>query len=135
MGWGLAMSGGLSGALMFALMGCADRPEVDQIAQHSMIGLPKKTILACMGQPARRDVVGSTQIWTYPVGEMRTNGEPWAIGLNMGAPPLGPSGPCDVKIVLTAAKVTQVTYTAASGGDLPLGQQCVFAVRNCAPAP
>ncbi|MBV8474724.1 MAG: hypothetical protein JO107_06565 [Hyphomicrobiales bacterium] len=118
---------------MLASSGCADRPESDQIAQHSMIGLPKRTILACMGEPTRRDVVGSTQIWTYPVGEMRTNGAPWAIGLNLGAPPFGPSGPCNVKVVLTNAKVTQVTYTAANGGDLPLGQQCVFAVRNCAP--
>jgi hypothetical protein len=127
--WTRAMSGML---LLAVLSGCSYRPESDQIAQHSLIGLEKKKILACMGQPVRRDVVGSTQIWTYPSGMMRTNGAPWAVGLNLGAPPFGPSGSCDVKFVFTRAHVTQVTYTAAGGGDLPLGQQCVFAVDNCA---
>jgi hypothetical protein len=37
--------------LMFALAACEERPEVDQIAQQSMIGLAKKKILACMGAP------------------------------------------------------------------------------------
>ena len=120
-----------------SLAGCADWPESDQIAQHSMIGLSKKKILACMGRPARRDVVGSTQIWTYPTGQMRTNGAPWAVGLNLGAAPFGPSGSCDVKLVFTNSRVTQVTYAALGGGDrdLPLGQQCVFAVEACAPPP
>jgi hypothetical protein len=121
--------------LFVALAGCADWPESDQVAQHSMIGLSKKTILACMGKPAWRDVVGATQIWTYPAGTMRTVGPQWAVGLNLGAPPLGPSGACDVKLVFTNARVTQVTYAAVGGGDLPLGQQCVFAVENCLPPP
>ena len=132
MKWALAMVGVLAVA---SLAGCADWPESDQIAQHSMIGLSKKKILACMGRPVRRDVVGSTQIWTYPTGEMRTNGAPWAVGLNLGAAPFGPSGSCDVKLVFTNARVTQVTYTARGGGDLPLGQQCVFAVEACVPPP
>ena len=132
MKWALAMVGVLAVA---SLAGCADWPDSDQIAQHSMIGLSKKKILACMGRPVRRDVVGSTQIWTYPTGAMRTNGAPWAIGLNLGAPPFGPSGSCDVKLVFTNARVTQVTYTAPGGGDLPLGQQCVFAVEACGTTP
>ena len=115
--------------------GEASPPEVDQIAQQSMIGLAKKTILACMGAPAERVKIGSTEIWTYPFGYLWTEGPAWAIGLNLGAPPFGPSGPCDVKVVMTKARVSQVTYSRPDGGDLPLGQQCIFAVENCAPAP
>jgi len=122
--------------LALALAGCeSSPPEVDQIAQQSMIGLAKKTILACMGAPAKRVKIGSTDIWTYPFGYLRTEGPAWAIGLNLGAPPFGPSGPCDVKVVMTKARVSQVTYSRPDGGDLPLGQQCIFAVENCVPAP
>ena len=122
--------------LFLALTECeAGQPEVDQIAQQSMIGLAKKKILACMGAPAKRVRIGSTEIWTYPSGYLWTEGPAWAIGLNLGAPPFGPSGPCDVKVVMTNARVSQLTYSAADGGDLPLGQQCIFAVEECVRAP
>jgi hypothetical protein len=127
----LAVTGML--AAVFALTACERRPEVDQVAQRSMIGLSAKKILACMGEPVRRDIVASTQIWTYPVGHMETGGAIWAVGLNLGAPPLGPIGACDVKLVFTRGNVTQVTYAALSGGDLPLGQLCIFPVENCVP--
>ena len=120
--------------LLLALAGCEERPEVDQIAQQSMIGLSKKKILACMGAPARRLTIGSTEVWTYSSGYLRTEGPAWAIGLNLGAPPFGPSGPCNVKLVMTNSRVSQVTYSAADGGGLPPGQQCIFAVENCVTA-
>jgi len=122
--------------LALALAGCeSSPPEVDQVAQQSMIGLAKKNILACMGAPAKRAAIGSTEIWTYSSGVMQTEGPAWAIGLNLGAPPFGPSGPCDVKVVMTNARVSQVTYARPDGGDLPPGQQCIFAVENCVPPP
>jgi len=99
-----------------------------------MIGLSKKKILACMGAPARRLTIGSTEVWTYSSGYLRTEGPAWAIGLNLGAPPFGPSGPCNVKLVMTNSRVSQVTYSAADGGGLPPGQQCIFAVENCVTA-
>lgn len=122
-------------ALSLAAAGCSDRPEADQIAQHSMIGLSKKTILACLGKPAWRDVVGSTQVWTYPIGALRSGGASWAVGLDLGATPIGPGGSCDVKLVFTNARVSQVTYAALGGGDAPLGQRCVFPVYDCVPSP
>jgi hypothetical protein len=100
-----------------------------------MIGLSKKMLLACMGAPAKRVTIGSTEIWTYPSGYLWTEGPAWAIGLNLGAPPFGTRGPCDVKVVMTNSRVSQVTYSAADGGDLPLGQQCIFAVEECVRAP
>ena len=122
--------------LFLALTECeAGQPEVDQIAQQSMIGLAKKKILACMGAPAKRVRIGSTEIWTYPSGYLWTEGPAWAIGLNLGAPPFGPRGLCNVKVVTTNARVSQVIYSGPDGGDLPLGQQCIFAVENCVQAP
>lgn len=122
--------------LLLALAGCeASGSEVDQIAQQSMIGLSKKKVLACMGAPAKRVTTGSTEIWTYSSGYLRTEGPTWAIGLNLSAPPFGPSGPCNVSVAMTNSRVSQVTYSVPSGGGLPLGQQCIFAVENCVQAP
>ncbi len=118
--------------LCLALAGCeASGPEVDQIAQQSMIGLSKKKILACLGAPSKRVVIGSTEIWTYSSGYLWTEGPVWAIGLNLGAPPFGPGGPCNVSLVMTNAAVSQVTYSRPGGGYLPIGQQCIFAAESC----
>ncbi|MGD0186359.1 MAG: hypothetical protein ABSC25_14075 [Roseiarcus sp.] len=121
--------------LLLALTACdVSQPTVDQIAQQSMIGLSKKKIRVCMGAPAKRVVIGSTEIWTYSSGYLWTEGPAWAVGLNLGAPPFGPRGPCNVEVIMTNSRVSQVTYSAAGGGYLPLGQQCIFAVENCVKA-
>ena len=117
-----------------ALAGCAIRnPEVDQLAQRWMIGLSKKHILACMGEPARRRIIGSTQIWTYPVGATIVEGGLLAPGVNGMASGLGGDKDafCKVNIVMTNAKVSQVYYSAPNGRPLMLGEQCEFAVENC----
>ena len=73
-------------ALALALAACAEKPDVDQIAQMAMIGLAKRDILACLGEPARRRAVGEgTEIWTYPVGVTTTDTPPWGAGLNFAA--------------------------------------------------
>jgi hypothetical protein len=110
--------------------------ETDQVAQQSMIGLSKRDILACMGQPAQRVPAGqATEIWTYAGGTMRGYGPQWAIGLNTNLVPFAPGGSCDVVLVMTNARVSQVGYTAVDGGKFPLGQECIFSVERCAKAP
>jgi hypothetical protein len=117
--------------LALALAACAERPEVDQIAQQDMIGLSKRDILACMGAPAQRHALGEgTEIWTYSVGTTTTDSPPWAAGLNFSALP--PPAPCDVRIVMTNAHVSQVGYEMPDGRALPSGRQCTFAVEACA---
>jgi hypothetical protein len=114
-----------------SLIACAERPEVDQIAQQSMIGLTKRDILACMGEPTRRGALDDgTEIWTYAIGVTTTDSPPWARGLNFSA--LAPSAPCDVRLVMTNARVSQVGYLMPDGWGLPSGQQCSFAVQECA---
>jgi hypothetical protein len=110
-----------------------ERPEIDQIAQRGMIGLSKKHILACMGRPAHRVSIGSTDVWTYPVGQVDVEGGPLASGVNGMASGLG--GPadatCSVEIVMTNGAVSQVAYSAPDGGPLMLGERCLFAASAC----
>ena len=110
--------------------------EVDQVAQQSMIGLSKRDILACMGEPAQRARAGDrSEIWTYVGGRMRGYGPQWAIGLNTNLIPFTSGGSCDVVLVMTNARVSQVGYTAVDGLSLPLGQECLFPVERCVKAP
>jgi hypothetical protein len=105
--------------------------EVDQIAQETMVGLWKRDILACMGEPlGRRALDDRTEIWTYAVGTTTSMTPIWALGLNFSAwtPPLL----CDVRVVMTNAKVSQVGYGMPDGRALPTGLQCSFAVQPCA---
>jgi hypothetical protein len=114
-----------------ALASCAERPDVDQIAQEAMIGLSKRDVLACVGEPAGRRALGEgTEIWTYAIGYTTTDAPPWAAGLdfNLSAKP----APCEVKVVMTNARVSQVAYVLPDGRALPSGLQCTFAVRPCA---
>jgi hypothetical protein len=124
--------------VFFALAGCVGQgPEVDQIAQRKMIGLFKGKILACLGIPAKRVSIGSTDIWTYPIGDLHVESPFPAPAPDMAAlasPGAGVSG-CNVNVVMTNSVVSQVVYHSADGGPLPLGRQCLFAVRNCTEPP
>ncbi len=121
----------LAPLLVLTMSACAERPEVDQIAQQDMIGLSKRDILACMGAPAQRHALGEgTEIWTYAVGTTTTDSPPWAAGLNFSALP--PPAPCDVRVIMTNARVSQVGYEMPDGRALPSGRQCTFAVEACA---
>jgi hypothetical protein len=123
---------------LFGLTGSAAawEPDVDQIAQRKMIGLAKKKILACLGEPDKRVRIGSTDIWTYRNGEARIESPFFAPVLSMSATApavLGQS--CNVNVIMTNGAVSQVAYAGANGGLLPLGEQCIFAVTNCTTPP
>ncbi|HXE25226.1 MAG TPA: hypothetical protein VN637_10090 [Roseiarcus sp.] len=118
------------------LLGGCQPLEVDQVAQASMIGLSKRDILACLGEPTQRVPAGqATEIWTYAGGRMRGYGPQWALLLNTNVAPFTTGGSCDVVLVMTNAHVSQVGYTAVDGNGLPLGQECLFPVGACVKAP
>ena len=126
---------GVALVVVLALSGCQPL-EVDQVAQQSMIGLSKRDILACFGQPAQRVPSGQgTEIWTYVGGQMRGYGPQWALLLNTNLVPFTPAGSCDVVLIMTNARVSEVGYTAVDGGGLPLGRECVFPVERCVKTP
>lgn len=115
------------------LSGCQPL-EVDQVAQQSMIGLKARDIRACLGPPADRAPAGqATEIWTYPGGRLRAYGPQWAFPLNTNL--FGGFGTCEVRLVMTNARVSQVGYAGADGHALPLGQECLFSVERCVKAP
>ena len=123
--------------LIAALMASGCQPlEVNQVAQQSMIGLKERDIRACLGPPQNRAPAGqATEIWTYANGETRGYGPQWALLINTNLPPFAGPGPCQVRFVMTAGKVSQVSYAAADGEALPLGQECLFPVEACVKAP
>ncbi len=125
---------GAAGLAALAIAGCAEAPETDPLAHHAMIGLNERTILACMGgapawvtRPAQ-----ATQIWTYRNGVTTTDSPPWAAGLNFAQ--FAPASACDVRIVMTNGRVSQVAYAMPDGRAMPSGRQCSFPVWTCAAA-
>ena len=66
---------------------------------------------------------------------MRGYGPQWAILLNTNLPPFGRAGTCEVTLVMTNGRVSQVGYAGADGEPLPLGQECLFPVEACVKAP
>ena len=123
--------------VLLALGGCQSEPlETDQVAQQSMIGLAKQDILACFGEPAQRVPSGqATEIWTYTGGRMRGYGPQWALLLNTNLVPFTPGGSCDVVLIMTNGRVSEVGYSAVDGSKLPLGRECLFSVERCVKAP
>ena len=100
-----------------------------------MIGLSKRHILACWGRPSWRAAAGqATEIWTYAGADMRGYGPRWAIPLNTNLPPFAWPGGCEVRLVMTDGRVSQVAYRATND-RLPLGQECLFPVEQCVGGP
>ena len=100
-------------------------PDLDQIAQSKMIGLGRHEIRECMGEPIRRRSVGATELWWFASGTVRIEGEGFAtFGYKRHAL-------CDVEIVLTKGKVSQITYTGPDLDPLDLGERCDFDVGRC----
>jgi len=114
-----------------ALGACAEAPETDPIAQTRMIGLSERAILACMGRPASRTAPAEAmEIWTYQSGVTTSDSPPWAAGTDFSL--LAPAAPCDVRIVMTNAHVSQVAYAMLDGRPPPSGRQCSFPIWTCA---
>jgi hypothetical protein len=84
-----------------------------------------------MGPPAGRVSVGSTDIWTYFSGSAQVEGFFLASGVNGMASWFGPDRFCNVKIIMTNSRVSQIGYAAPGGRPLPIGEHCDFAVENC----
>jgi hypothetical protein len=116
----------IAATLAFTVVGArAWNPDVDQIAQSRMIGLSRHEICACMGEPVRRRSVGATDIWWFTSGTVRIEGEGFAtFGYNRHSL-------CNVEIVLTQGRVSQVGYTGPDGDPLDLGERCDFDVERC----
>ncbi|RBP02830.1 hypothetical protein DFR50_14929 [Roseiarcus fermentans] len=117
-----------------ALPACTEAPQTDPTAQQSMIGLSGREVLACMGgRPSQvtRPAEG-TEIWSWPLGVTTTDSPPWSVGTNFSL--IARDAPCEVRLVMTNGRVSQVAYRLPDGRALPSGRQCSFPVWTCAAA-
>jgi hypothetical protein len=124
--------------VVFSLAGCAvQRAETARKAKVDMVGLPKERVLACMGVPQNQMTVGETEVWSYQSGNGEQIGSVFASGGNGFASGFGVSERrfCNVSIVMTKGAVSAVNYSGPTGGVLTAGEQCAFAVQNCAAPP
>jgi hypothetical protein len=135
--------------------GCAvQRAVVARGAQEKMVGLSREQVLACMGPPASKATEGSTEVWSYSSG----NDHVTAIGTGYaqtdgtftserrGGTFSGTGSStttslntvnatrrsCTVNVVLNEGMVSRLNYSGPTGGILTAGEQCAFAVENCA---
>src|SRR5690348_14531723 len=133
------------------LAGCAiERAQVAQDAQARMVGLTKEQVLSCMGPPAAKAAEGATEVWSYNSGNDHTqttvfgqsttnasatggrgfaSGTAYATGTGFG---VASRRYCTVNVVMAAGRVSRVNYSGPTGGLLSAGEQCAFAVQNCA---
>jgi len=105
-------------ALAALLCACSiQRAEDANKAKQSMVGMSKEQILQCMGPPANRASVGSTEVWSYNSGNghVDTFGEATATGGSGSATAFGSATSigrsCKVDVVMSADRVTALNYT------------------------
>lgn len=138
-------------ACLLTITGCAaERAIVASDAKSKMVGLSKEQVLACMGIPASKAMEGGTEVWGYnsggatqSVGVTTASGSATAMGTGRMVTASGSSTGigfgstqelyCVVSVVMVGGKVSQVNYSGPTGaGLLTGGEQCAYAVRNCA---
>jgi hypothetical protein len=137
-----------------ALGGCAvECAKVAQDAKAQMVGMTKEQVLACMGPPVARMAEASTEVWSYSSGgksitlastSSNTQGSAEATAIGNAAVATGRATTtgfgsavtmnryCTVNVVMTGNAVTAINYAGPTGGLLTAGEQCSYAVRNCA---
>jgi len=115
-------------ALALICGGCGEKPEVDQLAQASMINRPAKAVRACLGRPDAARAIGDTQLWTYFNGTIRSDAWPLS---PPGSPDFVRHSVCNVVVVLTEGRVSQVYYTGPADDPLGIGERCEFPVQAC----
>jgi len=107
-------------------------------AQSRMVGMTKEQILGCMGPPANTALVGTTEVWTYNSGNGRTDtagtasawgNYGWASGFGFSTTE---ARFCKVNVVMNFSRVSRINYTGPTGGLLTKGEQCAYAIENCA---
>jgi hypothetical protein len=141
----------LAAIVVVVAAGCAiQRAQVAGEAQNKMVGLTKEQVLACMGPPGSKAAEGATEVWSYGSGDGRSTSITQGSSITTGAITREPGGAdyrantmgsslaitrgrsCTINVVMTDGRVSRVNYAGATGGLLTSGEQCAFAVQNCA---
>jgi outer membrane protein assembly factor BamE (lipoprotein component of BamABCDE complex) len=130
---------------------CAvQRAVVANDAQSKMVGMSKEQVLGCMGPPAAKAAEGATEVWSYNSGNNKqvvstfgssttnasvygnanyASGQATTTGSGFG---VATSRYCTVNVTMIDGRVARLNYVGPTGGLLTAGEQCAFAVQNCA---
>jgi outer membrane protein assembly factor BamE (lipoprotein component of BamABCDE complex) len=118
------------------LNACAiQRAEVAHNAQVQMVGLSKEKVLACMGAPLNKATEGQTEVWSYVSGNGRVQSSAVVTGdanYTVTGVAVATQRYCNIDVVMTNGVVSRVNYIGPTGGVLTAGEQCAYAVQNCA---
>lgn len=132
--------------LGLGLAGCSSEA-ADQalLAQRTLVGMPKQTLLSCAGVPARQTTAEGMEYFTYSSESLQPRpslyGGGWGGGGRHGAWGGGwgagwggddvVNRNCDATFTLKNGVVQQVVYGSAT--DSPSGRlgQCYAIVQNC----
>jgi hypothetical protein len=93
------------------LVGCADQRAEMAARQKELVGMSKKDLLQCAGDPPRLFSSDGYEFLTFPGGDERRY--------------------CQLMFVLKDDVVQEVNHTGPTGGLLPKGEQCGLIVDNC----
>jgi hypothetical protein len=107
-------------------------------AKEALVGKTKGEVFACMGSPVRTASADGVEVLTYESGgELHsssattlTASSGMATGFSSGSVALRS---CEIDVVFGGGRVTRVNYKGRTGGLLTQGEQCAFAIANCAP--
>ncbi len=128
--WILIICGLIVGA--FAIQ----RTVVAKEGQHNMFGLSGLQVIACLGAPATKSVVGISEIWSFAPGNKNKRTAESTLG-NVGpgykfsaANALEKSF-CTFEVTMVGGNVTQANYVGSTGDLLTQNEQCTFTIQNC----
>jgi hypothetical protein len=125
--------------IVSALLSACAAAQLSQIshdAQEQMVGLPKESVLACMGVPGKTHKEGKTEVWDYMSGGSSSTvavGNLYNAGNNSTAVAGGikTNYYCVVSVVMKEGIVTQINYSGPAGTRMHPNTQCAYAVTNC----
>ena len=110
----------------------------------------ERTIARVHGPPAAKAAEGATEVWSYNSGNDHTtiagfgqsvtnasatggrgyaSGTAFTTGSNVG---ISSRRYCTVNVVMSGGRVSRINYSGPTGGLLSAGEQCAYAVQNCA---
>jgi hypothetical protein len=114
----------------FALLAnCASPARVD--VRDRMVGLSAAQLATCMGEPARKEDVGKTEVWTYYAPDTSYARPLDASMIPRHLPPMGDMGlnACLVTVKLEASRVMAVDYVNMASTREDAG--CANAIQRC----
>jgi outer membrane protein assembly factor BamE (lipoprotein component of BamABCDE complex) len=122
--------------LLLCVSGCSsfDRSNQAMSARRMMVGLTKEDVLICMGPPAKKAVVGTTEVWAYNSSGGTNSSPSFSQKLSSSFSiknSLQEKSSCTVNVVMKNDIVSVVHYNGPRGGLLNPDEQCGYAIEHC----